>query len=234
MYSTYLVYIAWMEYFFTLVLLTTGAVQVDQPTLIECVRFRGRERRINIGQEIGTKYSTFGTLLLEERTGERVGAIAQKHMYNSEQASLEFLQEWIAGRGRHPVTWNTLIEVLHDIELSTLAREIGAVKFQEGDRDRPTEVTKDSGQSALNDTCEEVTEDSDQTVNGEIPTGSAEDFRPENSDNAVSDTEANISVNLNPDLGLNFEDINDSETLENVPERKDQANNAPMRLEGQT
>ena len=206
-----------MEYCFTLVLLTTGAVHVDQPTLIECVRFRGRERRINISQDIGTKYLTFGTLLLEERTGERVGAIALKHMYNSEQASLEFLQEWIAGRGRHPVTWNTLIEVLHDIELSTLAREIEAVKFQEGDRDRTTEVTKDSSQSALNDTCAEVTEDSDQIVNGEIPTGSIVDFRPENSDEALSDTEAIISVNTNTD---------DTETLEHVQEQRDQANNA--------
>jgi len=146
LYSTYLVYIAWIEYCFTLVLLATGSVQVDQPTLIECVRFRGRERRINIGQEIGTKYLTFGTLLLEERTGERVGAIAQKHMYNSEQASLEFLQEWIAGKGKHPVTWNTLIEVLRDIELSTLALEIEVVKLAAVVEDRPTEVNEDSNQ----------------------------------------------------------------------------------------
>jgi len=67
---------------------------------------------------------------------------------------------------------------------------------------------------------------SDQRDNGEIPTGSTEDFRPEHSDETVSDTEANISLNINPDLGLNFEDINDSETLEHIPEQKDQANNA--------
>ena len=197
---------------------TTGEAQVDRPTLIECVRFRGRERRINISQEIGTKYITFGTLLLEERTGERVSAIAQKHMNDSEQASLEILQKWIAGRGRHPVTWNTLIEVLHDIELSTLAREIEAVKLQGGDRDRPTELIKDS--SHLSDICAEVTKDSDQIVSGEIPTGSIEDFRPENSDEALSDTEANISVNMNT------AGINNTETLEHVQEQKDQTNNA--------
>jgi len=93
-------------------------------------------------------------------------------------------------------------------------------------RDRPTEVTKDSSQSALNDTCAEVTGDSDQIVNGEIPTGSTEDFRLENSDEAVNDTEASISVNMNPDLSLNFEDINDSETPKHVDKQKDQANNA--------
>ena len=41
---------------------------------------------------------------------------------------MEVLQQWITGRGKHPVTWKTLIEVLRDIELSALAGEIEAVK----------------------------------------------------------------------------------------------------------
>jgi len=195
----------------------TGEAQVDQPTLVECVRFRGRERRINISQEIGTKYPTFGTLLLEERTGERVSAIAQKHMNDSEQISLEILQEWIAGRGRHPVTWNTLIEVLHDTELCTLAREIEAVKLQD---------TSGSSQRTLSDICEEVTGDSDQRDNKEIPTGIIEDFRSEDSEKTFSDTEASISVNMSQDLGLKFDDISDNEPLEHVDKQKDQGNNA--------
>jgi len=145
---------------------TSGKVQVDQPTLIECVRFRGRERRINISQEIGTKYITFGTLLLEERTGERVNAIALKHRNDSEQTSMEILEEWIAGRGKHPINWSTLIEVLHDIELSTLAREIEAAKFS---TDRPTEVNEDSNQETNSEICTRLTEDSDGSDNGEIP-----------------------------------------------------------------
>ena len=44
---------------------------------------------------------------------------------------MEVLKEWIIGRGKHPVTWKTLVEVLHDIELSTLAGEIEAVKCPE-------------------------------------------------------------------------------------------------------
>ena len=49
---------------------------------------------------------------------------------------MEILKEWIADRGRQPVTWNTLIEVLHDIELSTLVTEIEAANLPEGDEDR--------------------------------------------------------------------------------------------------
>ena len=41
---------------------------------------------------------------------------------------MEILRQWINGRGKHPVTWETLTEVLHDIELNTLAGEIEAVK----------------------------------------------------------------------------------------------------------
>jgi len=91
------------------------------------------------------------------------------------------------------------------------------VKLQ-GDRDGLAEVTKDLNQRTFR---AEVTEDSDQRTSG-----STEDFRPEDSNETVSHTVANTSVNTNPDLGLNFEDINDSKALEHVPERKDQANNA--------
>ena len=159
---------------------TTGEVQIDRPTLIECVRFRGRERRFNISQEIGTNCITFGTLLLEETNGERVNTIAHKHMYDSEQTTMEILEEWIAGRGKHPVTWNTLVEVLHDIELSALAREIEAIKLPAEDR-----PTQDSNQrtsreiEAVKLTAKDVegrpSEDTEERTVSDIRTGVVED-----------------------------------------------------------
>ena len=38
------------------------------------------------------------------------------------------IEEWVAGKGIHPVNWKTLTEVLRDIELSMLAEEIEAIK----------------------------------------------------------------------------------------------------------
>jgi len=32
----------------------------------------------------------------------------------------EILQEWLIGKGKQPVNWTTLVEVLCDIELSAL------------------------------------------------------------------------------------------------------------------
>ena len=102
----------------------------DQPTLTECIGLQGLERRINLPQEIGTKYKAFGTLLLEDRTGERVNAISLRHMNDAEKVNVTILEEWIAGRGKYPVTWKTLTETLCDTGLSVLAGEIAVVKLQ--------------------------------------------------------------------------------------------------------
>ena len=75
-------------------------------------------------------WETFGILLLEDRTGERVDALTQKHGNDVEKITVAILAEWIAGRGRHPVSWKTLTEVLYDIGLDVLAGEIEAVEFQ--------------------------------------------------------------------------------------------------------
>ena len=102
--------------------------ETDQPTLKECIKFQGKERRINIPQEIGVKYLDFGLFLLEDHNRQRTKSIAHKHMNDAEEINKEVLEQWTIGRGKHPVTWKTLIEVLHDIELSALAREIEVVK----------------------------------------------------------------------------------------------------------
>ena len=88
--------------------------QCDRPTLIDCIRFRGRERRINIPQEIGVKYYQFGLLLLQNDT---IRSIAHKHREDPERINIEVLEEWVAGKGKHPITWRTLTQVLCDIEL---------------------------------------------------------------------------------------------------------------------
>ena len=51
--------------------------EADRPTLIECIRFQGRERIINIPQEIDTSYDDFGLLLLDDHNGRRIHFIAR-------------------------------------------------------------------------------------------------------------------------------------------------------------
>ena len=96
---------------------------------MEIIRFRERERRINIPQQIGTNFRNFGILLLEEENGSRIQSIIHECRDNAEQVNMKVLQEWIAGRGKLPDSWDTLIKVLQDIDLGTLADDIAAVKI---------------------------------------------------------------------------------------------------------
>ena len=111
-------------------LLILCAVTADCPTVLECTRFRGSQRTINIPQEIGSNYYYFGFRILNDPNGTRVRNLELEYRRNAERINTEILQEWVTGRGKKPVTWKTLIIVLRDIELSALASEIEVVKLK--------------------------------------------------------------------------------------------------------
>ena len=193
--------------------------QTDRPTLIECVRFRGLERRINIPQEIGIQFYDFSKFLLEDDTGARTRSIAFKHRDDAEQINMEVLQQWINGRGKHPVTWKTLTEVLHDIELNTLAGDIEAVKCCEeetigqvpiGISDDPVEgdmltaeTTEESEQSSTCDVHTEGMGDVNYSESLELMVDIATDCEKKR-----SLLDRNFEAEL---LAIDFEDSNEKE-----------------------
>ena len=100
-----------------------------EPFLVDLLKFTCTDGKVlSVPVEIATKYVQFGAFILDDRNGSRVKIMAHKHLNDAERINTEILQEWLAGKGKQPVSWTTLIEVLHDIELTTLAREIEAVK----------------------------------------------------------------------------------------------------------
>ena len=104
-----------------------------KPTLPELLKLTCTDGRVvNIPMEIATKYVWFGTLLLDDRNGSSIKTMARKHHYDAEEINTEIFQKWLSGRGKQPVTWATLVKVLRDIELSTLAGDIEAVKCPAG------------------------------------------------------------------------------------------------------
>ena len=84
--------------------------------------------QLNVPQQIGTKYEEFGTLLLNDDTGNIVNNISAECQRIPEKIITKILEEWIAGRGR-PGTWETLIEVLRRCKLNTLANQIQETKM---------------------------------------------------------------------------------------------------------
>ena len=96
--------------------------------MLELIRFRGRERRINIPQEISTEYKNFGCLLLEDSTGAKICNIDKTNRGNPEDINSEVLRLWIEGKGKMPVTWRTLVNVLRDVDLTQLADDIEVIQ----------------------------------------------------------------------------------------------------------
>ena len=99
-----------------------------KPSLVDILAFRGKERKINIPQEIGSKYFLFGILLLEDHSGAKVHAVSQRHGDSLQMINLEILLEWLAGKGKQPVSWQTLTDILRDIGCNALASDIEIVK----------------------------------------------------------------------------------------------------------
>ena len=78
---------------------------------------------INVPASIGQKYWQFGILLLIDDTGQIVESIVHEHQRDSELINLKILQKWVNGVGQ-PITWDTLIQVLNDIQLIELSRKV--------------------------------------------------------------------------------------------------------------
>ena len=101
--------------------LTTDPTVPKMTELIKCVGQKGRH---NIPEEIGTDYFNFGIFLLNDKTGTKITAFEWEYQKHSEAINREILRQWLEGRGKYPVTWATLIEVLKDISKMTLAEDI--------------------------------------------------------------------------------------------------------------
>lgn len=95
-------------------------------------------RKINIAEQIGTEYIKFGSLILpQDTTGVVVKNIEHTNHFNPERINTEILRKWLAGEGKQPVTWTTLVVILDDIGLSSLANDIRTITFDD-DSCKPT------------------------------------------------------------------------------------------------
>ena len=91
------------------------------PKLICFPSFNGN---INLAEEIGGDYFNFGTLLLDDNDGNKVSAIERELMRNAENINSRIFTLWLKGKGKQPVTWSTLANVLQDIGHNKLAKSI--------------------------------------------------------------------------------------------------------------
>ena len=83
-----------------------------------------QDSKVDLTKEMGTNYRQFGILLLEDQTGAHISALERELMKNAQDINYRVFQEWLEGKGRRPVSWETLISVLEDIGLNQLAKSI--------------------------------------------------------------------------------------------------------------
>ena len=98
----------------------------ESPTLTELLSFptNTASGAIDITEKVGTKYIKLGLILLQDDDGSVMDQIISQYQLNATNIVLEILKRWIRGRGKQPVTWNTLIDTLRTIGLTELASSI--------------------------------------------------------------------------------------------------------------
>ena len=90
---------------------------------------------MDLAEEIGADYEKFGTLLLEDKNGNKVKNIeVSKH--DPVEITVEILKKWLQGKGRKPATWQTLVKCLRDTDLNTVADKVGRLLQQHKDSNR--------------------------------------------------------------------------------------------------
>ena len=99
---------------------------LKKPTLPLLQRFPTKSGGvIKIIDRIGTKHHDLGIRLLNDDYGTITDITEAQYKHDPPNRATEgILQKWLEGTGRTPQTWDTLITVLREIELNTLAKEI--------------------------------------------------------------------------------------------------------------
>jgi len=80
-------------------------------------------KSIDFVQKIaGEDYRKFGVLLLEDET--EVNIYEKNYHQQMERIVDRILGAWLSGRGRYPVTWQTLVNVFRELNCKTLVDTI--------------------------------------------------------------------------------------------------------------
>lgn len=94
------------------------------PSLGKLICFPTPRGPVNLAEEVGAQYWQFGILLLDDETGARVSAIEKELGRSAIDINCRVFQMWLSGKGRQPVSWDTLVTVLEDVGLNTLAKSM--------------------------------------------------------------------------------------------------------------
>ena len=107
------------------------------PTFPALLHMERKGKKVRVLERIGPHYEEFGILLLEDDTGAMMEAIKMETYNRVADINVKIARHWLRGRGKMPVYWRTLVEVLLDIGLNELADDITDVLSGSGKQHYP-------------------------------------------------------------------------------------------------
>ena len=96
---------------------------------MELISFALPDDPVNLAERIGRHYMEFGVLILEDKHGECMAAMEHQYHLDAQRINYEVFRKWLSGKGK-PVSWDTLVAVLHDIGLKKLSSDIASMKLK--------------------------------------------------------------------------------------------------------
>ena len=100
----------------TLLVFLSAPVSGSRPTLPQLLT-------MDLPLRVGDRFETFGVLLLDDETGDKMAIMREKFMRDPERVTMEVLREWLAGKGVE-VSWESLITTLRKSKLKLMADQI--------------------------------------------------------------------------------------------------------------
>ena len=108
-----------------IIVIKTERVFDEKPRMDELFLLRLPDgKAVTIVQSIAVSFQEFGCHLLNDVEGTKVDNIYHDNMNKAEETTVSVFKKWLAGSGKRPVTWRTLIGVLEDMKKHELARQI--------------------------------------------------------------------------------------------------------------
>ena len=83
-----------------------------------------QEKKVKIIESVATDWRKIGMLLDFDPVGKRLEIIAETERDKPEECCRSMFQYWLQGNGLQPVTWITLVRVLEDCELNSVALQV--------------------------------------------------------------------------------------------------------------
>ncbi len=106
----------------------------DRPKMTQLRSFKLRTgTTIDLVSNIAPDYRKVGQLLLEG--SNEVDILEMSNHYQTKDIADRILGDWLNGKGKLPVTWGTLIDVLQESGLSILVYDVNGQLLHRSSRD---------------------------------------------------------------------------------------------------